>query len=81
MWVKWAQNQNKTQTTLVTSVKELYELLRSPGSEVTNLIFPNDDVVWVSWKHSEDNIAAGKNVNLAVAAYVTTHLDSNYTNT
>jgi len=53
-------------------VKELYELLTSSGIEVTNLIFPNDDVVWVSWKHSEDNIAAGKNVNLAVAAYVTT---------
>ena len=56
----------------MSSVKELYELLTSSGIEVTNLIFPNDDVVWVSWKHSEDNIAAGKNVNLAVAAYVTT---------
>jgi len=72
MWGKWAQNQNKTQTTLVTSVKELYELLTSPGTEVTNLIFPNDDVVRVSWKHSDDNIAAGKNVNVAAAAYVTT---------
>jgi len=69
---KWAQNQNKTQTTLVSSVKELYELLRSPGTKVTNLIFPNDDVVWVSKKHSEDNLAAGKNVKVAFAAYVTT---------
>jgi hypothetical protein len=51
--------------------KEFYELLTSPGTEVTNLIFPNDDVVRVSWKYSE-NIAAGKNVNVAVAAYVTT---------
>jgi len=72
MWGKWPQNQNKIKTTLVTSVKELYELSTSPGTEVRNLIFPNDDVVWVSWKHSEDNIAAGKNVNVAVAAYVTT---------
>jgi len=72
MWGKWAQNQNKTQTTLVTSVKGLYELLTSPGTEVTNLIFPNDEVVWVSWKHSEENIAVGKNVIVAVAAYVTT---------
>jgi len=69
---KCAQNQNKIQTTLVTSVKVLYELLTSPGTEVTNLIFPNDDVVWVSWKDSDDNIAAGKNVIVAVAAYVTT---------
>jgi hypothetical protein len=69
---KWAQNQNKTQKNLVTSVKELYELSTSPGTEVKNIIFPNDGVVWVSWKQSEDNITAGKNVNVAVDAYVTT---------
>jgi hypothetical protein len=44
----------------VASVKELYEFLTSPGTEVTNLIFLKDDVVWVSWKHYEDNITAGK---------------------
>ena len=38
MWGKWAQNQNKTQTTIVDSEKEFYELLTSPGTEVTNLI-------------------------------------------
>ena len=38
---KWAQNQNKTQTTIVESEKVFYELLTSPGTEVTNLIFPN----------------------------------------
>jgi len=56
----------------VTSVKDLYELLTCTGLEVTNLILSNDDVVWVYLVHSEDNITAGKNVNLAVAAYVTT---------
>jgi hypothetical protein len=69
---KWAQNQNRTQTTLFTSEKVLYELMTSPGIEVTNLIFPNDDVAWISWKYTEDHVAAGKNVNVADAAYVTT---------
>ena len=72
MWGKWAQNQNKTQTTIVDSDKEFYELLTSPGSEVTNIIFPNNEVVWISWKFSENNVTTGKNVNVAVAAYVTT---------
>ena len=72
MWGKWAQNQNKTQTTIANSEKEFYELLTSPGTEVTNLIFPNEEVAWVSWKYSEDNVTTGKNVNVAVAAYVTT---------
>ena len=52
MWGKWAQNQNKTQTTIVDSEKEFYELLTSPGTEVTNLIFPNNEVAWISWKYS-----------------------------
>jgi len=46
--------------------------LTSPGTEVTNLIFPNDAAVYVSWKHSKHNIAAGKNVNVAVAAHLKT---------
>ena len=71
MWGKLAQNQNKTQTTIVDSEKEINELLTYPDTKVTNLIFPNDDVAWVSWKYSEDN-AAGQNVNVSGAAYVTT---------
>ena len=72
MWSKWEHNQNKTQTTIVDSEKEFSELLTNPGTEVTNLIFPNDAVAWVPWKYSEENVAAGKIVNMAVAAYVTT---------
>jgi len=72
MWGKWAENQNKTQTTIVNSVKEFYEHLTSPGTEVTNHIFPNEEVAWVSWKYSGDNVTTGKNVNVAVATYVPT---------
>ena len=35
-------------------------------------IFPNNEVVWISWKFSENNVTTGKNVNVAIAAYVTT---------
>jgi len=60
MWEKWAQNQKKTQTILESSAHLLYELLTSSCTLVKNLIFPNVDVVWVSWKHSEYNITACK---------------------
>ena len=46
--------------------------LTRPGIEVQSLIFPNDEVARVSWKYSEENVAAGKKVNVAVDAYVTT---------
>ena len=52
--------------------KEFYDLLTSPGTKVTNLIFPNNKVAWVSCKYFEDNVATGKNVNVAVATYLTT---------
>ena len=60
-----------TQTTIGDSEKEFYELLTSAGTEVINLVFPNNEVAWVSWKYSENNVPAGKNVNVAGAAYVT----------
>jgi DNA replication initiation complex subunit (GINS family) len=62
MWGKWAQIQNKTQTKIVNSEKEFNELLTSACTEVTNLILPNEEVAWVSWKYSEDNVTTGKNV-------------------
>jgi len=65
------QNQNKTQTNIVDSEKEFHVILTCPGTEVANLIFPNDEVAWVSWKNSEDNIAVVKNTNVAVAGNVT----------
>ena len=69
---KWAQNLKKPQTNIVNSEKDILELLRSSGTDVTNLTFSKDEMAWVSWKYSEDNVATGMNVNVAVAAYVTT---------
>jgi hypothetical protein len=72
MWCKLAHNKNKTQTTIVESTKEFYKLLTSPRIEVCNLIFPHADAAWVSCKHFCDNVPAGKNVNVAFAAILTT---------
>ena len=39
---------------------------------VTNFIFPNNEVAWVSWKYFYENVATGNNVKVEVAVYVTT---------
>ena len=62
----------KQDPNIVSSEKEFYDLLTRPGIEVQSPIFPNEEVSCVSWKYSEENVATGKNVNVAVAAYVTT---------
>lgn len=55
----------------MSSQQEFYELFTSPGIEVTNVVFPNK-YVWFSWEYTEENPTTAKNVNVAVAAYVTT---------
>ena len=72
MWGKWAQTQKKKSTQILLTQRKSYELLTSPGTEVTNLIFLNNEVACFTGKYSENNVAEWENVNLAVAAYVTT---------
>ena len=36
----------------------MYRLLATPGVEVTNLVFASVDVVWLSWKVSEEEEVA-----------------------
>jgi hypothetical protein len=48
------------------------EPLTGPGTEFRIILFPNDFLAWVSWEYSEENVATGKNVNVVVAAYMTT---------
>jgi hypothetical protein len=54
MWGKQTEISNRTQTKLISDTKELYKFLATPGIEVINLVFPIDEVVWVSWKFTAE---------------------------
>jgi len=54
MWGNLTERNNRTQTKFVSDPKELYRFLATPGIEVLNLMFSNDDVVWVSWKFTAE---------------------------
>jgi len=43
---------------------QFYKFFTYQNPEVTNHIFPNDVVAWVSWIYSEDNVAGGKILKL-----------------
>jgi hypothetical protein len=52
--------------------QELYRFLTTPGIEVTSLIFASDEVVWVSWRYSdEEQVPNLKHTNEVLGAYVT----------
>ena len=48
------ERSNRTKTVLISQTAELYRFLVTPGVEVLNMLFANDDVVWISWQYSAD---------------------------
>jgi len=54
MWGKLTERNDRTRTKVISKPKELYRILATPGSEVSNFVFANDDVVWVSWKYAAE---------------------------
>ena len=48
MWGKLTEMSDRKRTRVISEPKELYGFLATPAIEVTNLVFANDDVVWIS---------------------------------
>jgi len=73
MWGKLTEKNDRTQTKVILEPKDLYSFLPTPGIEVTNLAFPNDDGVWISWKHAaEEHVHNLRQKNEVLSPYVTT---------
>ena len=71
MWGKLTEN-DRTRTKIMTEPHELYTFLATPGVEVTNLAFASDDVVWLSWKVTAEEIVPNlPHINEVIGAYVT----------
>jgi len=72
MWGILTEENDRTQTRVITEPKEMYNCLATPGIEVTNLAFANDDVVSISWKHSaEKHVPNLRHTNEVIDAYIT----------
>jgi len=57
---------------LISDPKELYRFLSMPGIEVINLVFANDEVVWVTWEFiADDRVPSLRHTNEVKGAYVT----------
>ena len=48
MWGKLTERNDRTKSRVITEPKNLYNFLATPGTEVTNLAFANDEVIWIS---------------------------------
>jgi len=51
-------------TKITKEPKDLYGFLSTPGTEVMNLVFASDDVVWIAWKYgAEEQVRSLQNTN------------------
>jgi len=72
MWGKLTERRNRTRTQLISEPAELYRFLVTPGVEVQNMLFANDDVVWISWQYSADErVPSLRHTNEVIGAHVT----------
>jgi hypothetical protein len=71
-WGKLTERSNRTQTKLISDPQELYRFLVTPGIEVQDMLFANDDVVWISWRYSSaERVPNLRHTNEVIGAYVT----------
>lgn len=71
LWGKLSQKETHSQTTIVNTTAELYELLSSPAVKVMDL-FAVGENVWVSWKYTNNQFeSSNRNVSLLIGCYTT----------
>jgi len=72
MWGKLTERSNRTQTKLISQPAELYRFPVTPDDEVQNMLFANDDVVWISLQYSaNERVPILRHTNEVICAYVT----------
>ena len=72
MWDKLTEGNNSTKSRIISDHHELYRFLKTPGIEVTNLMFASDDVVWASSCFiAQEEISSLRCTNEVILVYVT----------
>ena len=70
-WGKFGQRENQSQTTIVRTSKELYDLLMNPAIDTNSVQVINEDVLIVNWEYKDEAAEMLPTVNVCIAAYTT----------
>lgn len=49
-WCKLTESTNRSKSKVISDLQELFRFLATTGTDLTNLLFANDEIVWVTWK-------------------------------
>jgi hypothetical protein len=70
-WGRYAMNSGKTKCKFITKPYELFDLMNNEQFEVTNVVFPNDEIAICYYKDSKDMHIGSNQTNVVIAAFVT----------
>ena len=71
-WAKLTELSNRSQNRMIRNTQELYRFPATPGVEVTNQLFPGEEVVWVMCRYvEEENMPLLRHTNEVIGANVT----------
>jgi len=71
MWEKLTEKQQDADGVNLATCRTV-QIPITPGVEVQNMLFANDDVVWISWQNSADErVPSLRHTNEVICAYVT----------
>jgi hypothetical protein len=72
MWSRLTERNNNSQTRLISEPQELYKFLAVPGIEVANMMFANDQVIWISWRFADnEHVPSLRHANDVIGSFVT----------
>ena len=70
-WGRYAMNTDKSKCRFITEPYQLFNLLNNDQYEVTNLVFPNDNVGMCFFKDGKSMHIGSNQTNVVIAAFVT----------
>jgi len=72
IWGKLTEGNDRPITKMIMEPKDLHGFLATPGVEVKNLAFVNDEVGYISWKYgAEEAVPNLPHTNEVIGAYIT----------
>ena len=71
-WGKFGQRENLPKVEIVTTRKRLIQLLSSNEVDVTSILPVNDDVLYVGYVSTDENLMPSALTNVVIAVYTTT---------
>lgn len=73
LWGKFAQRDERIQTSVIKTYKELCEFIETPGIELSSIYVIDEDTLWINWRQNQEDLDVLVHGNIPIGAYTTSY--------